>query len=162
MRVAPVISLDPQEQSTLESWARGRSTPARLVARANIVLLAAQGLQNKDIASQLGLARSVVHLWRSRFAKQRIAGIEKDAPRGGRPRTIPQAVVHEIVEKTTQETPTNATHWSTRTLAEQVGVSHATVHRIWQANQLKPHLVRTFKLSNDPHFAEKVVDIVGL
>src|ERR1700750_2970701 len=102
MRVAPMITLDPQEQSTLESWARGRSKPARLVSRAKIVLLAAQGLQNKDIASRLGLARSVVHLWRSRFAKQRVAGIEKDAPRGGRPRTIPQAVVRDIVEKTTQ------------------------------------------------------------
>ena len=162
MRVAPKITLDSQEQSTLECWSRGRSTPSRLVARANIVLLAAQGLQNKAIASQLGLARSVVHLWRSRFAQQRIAGIEKDAPRGGRPHSIAPKIVRQIIDKTTQETPTNATHWSTRSLAEHVGVSHATVHRIWQANQLKPHLVRTFKLSNDPHFADKVVDIVGL
>src|SRR5215468_9351718 len=123
MRIAPVITLDSQEQSTLERWARGRSTPTRLVVRANIVLLAAQGLQNKDIASQLGLARSVVHLWRKRFAQQRLAGIEKDAPRGGRPRSVSAAVVRQIVAKTTQETPDNATHWSTRTLAEQVGVS---------------------------------------
>ena len=123
MRVAPAITLDSQEQTTLERWARGRSTPARLVSRAKIVLLAAQGLQNNAIASQLGLARSVVGLWRTRFAQKRFAGIEKDAPRGGRPRSIPEALVRQIVHKTTQETPANATHWSTRTLAEAVGVS---------------------------------------
>jgi len=160
--MAPVITLDPQERITLERWARGRSTPARLVSRANIVLLAAQGLQNKDIASQLGLARSVVCLWRTRFVQQRIPGIQKDAPRGGRPRTIAPELVRQIVEKTTQQRPANATHWSTRTLARELGVSRSTVHRVWQANQLKPHLVRTFKVSNDPHFVEKVVDIVGL
>lgn len=162
MRVAPVIALDSQEQLTLERWARGRSTPARLVVRAKIVLRAAQGLQNKEIASALGLARSVVGLWRKRFAQRRIAGIEKDAPGRGRPPQIPPSVVRQIVEKTTQETPTNATHWSTRTLAKEMGVSRSTVQRIWRANQLKPHLVRTFKVSNDPKFVEKVVDIVGL
>lgn len=162
MRVAPQITLDDKERKTLQRWSRGRSTAARLVLRAKIVLLAAKGKQNKDIASELGADRSIVGRWRSRFAQHGLTGIEKDAPRGGRKPTKRNQVARRIVEKTTQETPANATHWSTRSLAKKLGVSQSMVHRVWKANGLKPHLVRTFKVSNDPHFVEKLIDIVGL
>ncbi len=162
MRVAPQITLDDKERKILQRWSRGRSTAARLVLRAKIVLLASKGKQNKDIASELGADRSIVGRWRSRFAQHGLTGIEKDAPRGGRKPTKRNQVARRIVEKTTQETPANATHWSTRSLAKKLGVSQSMVHRVWKANGLKPHLVRTFKVSNDPHFVEKLIDIVGL
>lgn len=162
MKVAPAISLTDQDRETLLRWSRGRSTQARLVLRARIVLLAAEGMMNQDIARQLQTMKKTVSLWRRRFAERGLAGIQRDAPRPGRKATIPQSIVRKIIDKTTQEKPADATHWSTRTMAKAAGVSRATVHRIWIANGLKPHLVRTFKVSNDPHFAEKVVDVVGL
>jgi transposase len=162
MRRATAIILNDGERQSLQRWARGRSTPARLVLRARIVLRAAEGLENLSIADELGTGRLTVARWRNRFATERLAGIEKDAPRGGRTPTIRSGVAPRIVETTTQTTPDGATHWSTRTLAEALGVSRSMVHRVWQANGLKPHLVRTFKVSNDPHFVEKLVDVVGL
>jgi transposase len=162
MKTAAKIELTNKERRTLERWSRGRSTPARLVLRAKLVLCAADGMQNKDIAVDLNTSRKTVGLWRERFAVSRLAGIEKDAPRPGRTPTLGADAVREIVRKTTQEQPTAATHWSTRTLAAACGVSRATVHRVWQANGLKPHLVKTFKVSNDPQFAEKLIDVVGL
>src|SRR5437588_11977259 len=162
MRRATAITLADQERQTLQRWARGRSTPARLVLRAQIVLRAAEGLENLGIADELGTGRLTVARWRNRFATGRLAGIEKDAPRGGRTPTIRSGVAPRIVEATTQTTPEGASHWSTRTLAVASGVSRSMVHRVWQANGLKPHLVRTFKVSNDPHFVEKLVDVVGL
>ncbi len=162
MRVADAVSLTQEERVTLARWSRGRSTPARLVLRAKIVLAAAEGLENKAIAAQLGCTRRTVGTWRSRFAARGIEGIQKDAPRGGRKAVIRQQHEAEIIRKTTQETPTNATHWSLRGMAEAVGVSHSTVRRVWRDNGLKPHRVKTFKVSNDPNFAEKLVDVVGL
>lgn len=162
MRVAPQIALTDDERARLEAWARGRRTEVRLVLRAKIVLLAATGLQNKEVAAELGTTPATVCLWRARFAKRRIEGIEKDAPRGGRKSTVRVVVEAEVVRRTTQEKPSNATHWSTRTMAKAMKVSEATVRRIWKAHGLKPHLCRTFKLSNDPKFAEKVEDVVGL
>lgn len=162
MRVAVLISLTDQERSTLTKWSRGRSTPARLVLRARIVLAAAAGRENKDIAAELGCTRRTVGTWRNRFAELGIKGIEKDAPRGGRKAVVRDQKEAEIIEKTTQETPPNATHWSLRTMADAVGVSHSTVQRVWRDNRLKPHMTKTFKVSNDPHFAEKLVDVVGL
>lgn len=162
MKTAARIELTSEERRTLARWSRGRSTPARLVLRAQIVLRAADGTQNKDIAVELKTSRKTVGLWRERFARSRLAGIEKDAPRPGRTPTLGVDVARDIVRKTTQEKPAAATHWSTRMMASVSGVSHATVHRIWQANQLKPHLIETFKVSNDPQFAEKVIDVVGL
>jgi hypothetical protein len=103
-----------------------------------------------------------VGTWRTRFAAQRLAGIEQDAPRGGRTPAVRCAKEAEVIAKTTQETPPNATHWSTRTMAQAVGISKATVQRIWRDNNLKPHRTKTFKVSNDPLFAEKLVDVVGL
>lgn len=162
MRVAPTIALTDEERVTLTRWSRGRSTPARLILRAKIVLLAADGKRNDEIAEMLDTRRATIGLWRGRFAKERIRGIAKDAPRPGRKRSIPATVVAQIVQKTTQETPPQATHWSVRTMAAAVGVSRSTVQRVWKANQLQPHRFKTFKVSNDPNFAEKVIDIVGL
>lgn len=162
MKTAPAIILSAAERRTLLGWSRGRRTPARLVLRARIVLAAAEGTMNKDIATQLGTSKKTVSLWRGRFAESRVAGIETDAPRPGRQRSIPQATIETILRKTTQEKPIGATHWSTRTLAKVVGVSRATVNRVWQAHGLKPHLSKTFKVSNDPRFAEKLRDVVGL
>jgi transposase len=162
MRRAIAIQLSDSERETLEQWARGRSTPARLVLRAKIVLSAAAGVENQHIAEECDTDPHTVARWRKRFAKLRLEGLEKDAPRGGRPPKARQALVAEIVRKTTKEKPANATHWSTRTLAAELGTNRSMVHRVWQASRLKPHLVKTFKLSNDPNFAKKVVDVVGL
>src|SRR5215470_11983593 len=162
MRRACQITLTDEDRATLERWSRGRSTQARLVTRARIVLAAARGQENKDIATELGVSRGAVARWRDRFDAAGVAGIKKAAPRGGRPPKERQDLVRRIVEMTTQQKPANATHWSTRTLAEALGTNHALVSRVWRANGLKPHLCRTFKVSNDPHFAEKLLDVVGL
>jgi transposase len=162
MRRACVLTLTDEDKATLERWSRSRSTEARLVERAQIILLAAGGRENKDIAVELGITRATVSRWRNRFAERGIPGIEKDAPRGGRPPKTRDQLVRKIIEMTTQQKPTNATHWSTRTLAKALGTNASMVSRIWRANGLKPHLVRTFKVSNDPKFVEKLVDVVGL
>lgn len=162
MRVAPEIMVSDEDRPILERWSRGRSTPSRLVLRAQIVLAAAQGLDNQTIAEKLSTNRLLVGKWRTRFASQGIAGIEKDAPRGGRPAKAREGMAARIIEWTTQKKPRYATHWSCRTLAKELATSRAMVNRAWQANGLKPHLYRTFKLSNDRHFIEKLVDVVGL
>ena len=162
MRIARAIVLTANERVTLTKWSRGRSTPARLVQRAKIILATADGKRNDEIASELGCTRRTVGTWRNRFAEQRLAGIEKDAPRGGRTASVRAAKEGAIIAKTTQETPEGATHWSVRTMAAAVNVSHSTVQRVWRDNGLKPHLAKTFKVSNDPRFAEKLVDVVGL
>ena len=155
--------LSDAERTVLRQWSRGRRTPTRLVRRARIVLRAADGWLNTAIAADLGIREKTVGLWRRRFAEQRTAGIEKDAPGRGRPATVQRSAVEaEVIRKTTRERPTSATHWSTRTLAAELGISPASVRRIWKRHGLKPHLVRTFKVSSDPHFAEKLEDIVGL
>ena len=162
-RVAASIMLSDAERTVLRQWSRGRRTPTRLVRRARIVLRATDGWLNTAIAADLGIREKTVGLWRRRFAEQRTAGIEKDAPGRGRPATVQRSAVEaEVIRKTTRERPTSATHWSTRTLAAELGISPASVRRIWKRHGLKPHLVRTFKVSSDPHFAEKLEDIVGL
>jgi transposase len=162
MRVAKAITLTDEERATLTKWARGRSTPSRLVQRAQIVLAAADGRENREIAAELCCTRRTVGTWRNRFAQQRLAGIEHDAPRGGRTPTQRARFEAEIIRKTTQETPPNATQWSTRTLADALGCDDTLVQRVWRDNGLKPHLTKGFKVSNDPQFAEKLVEIVGL
>jgi len=162
MRRACYIMLTDEERTTLERWARGRSIPARQVQRSRIVLAAAEGRENIDIASAVGTDRLTVARWRKRFAQERLAGIEKDAPRPGRPASRRERVARTIIERTTQTRPRNATHWSVRTLAKELKVSRCMVQRVWKASGLKPHLSRTFKLSNDPHFVEKLQDVVGL
>jgi transposase len=162
MRIAPAIILTAKERTTLRRLANGRRTQVRVVKRAQIVLAAARGLENREIAEELSMTRETVGRWRSRFAEKRLDGIMKDLPRGGRKPTKRSNVESRIIRKTTQEKPKNATHWSTRTLAEVLGVSQSMVQRVWKANGLKPHLVKTFKVSNDPHFEEKLRDVVGL
>lgn len=162
MRVAPAVELTQDQERTLQQWARGRSLAARQVERARVVLLAAAGKQDLEIATELGISNQKAARWRKRFLKLGLAGLEKDAPRPGRTPTITPAKVQEVVRKTTQEKPSNATHWSTRTMAEAVGLSEKSVRRIWHKHGLKPHLSRTFKVSNDPEFAEKLEAIVGL
>ena len=162
MRVAPAVVLSPEERRELLSWSRGRSTPHRLVLRSKIVLLAADGLQNLQIAAALGTEADTVSLWRRRFRDHRLAGIKRDAPRPGRRPEIPQSVVDRILQKTLHERPRGATHWSTRTMAKAIGVSNATVHRVWRLYRLQPHRVRRFKVSRDLAFVEKVRDVVGL
>ena len=162
MRRAPKIELTDSERKTLERWARGQRVSLRLVERARMIILAAKGKTNKEIASELKLGEHKVGRWRLRFAERRCAGIEKDAPRSGRKPVLRDQVASRIVETTTQERPAAATHWSTRTLAKHLGVKRDMVRRVWQAAGLKPHRVRTFKLSNDPRFVEKVRDVVGL
>jgi transposase len=162
MRIAPAIVLSEEQREQLQTCARSRSLPRRLVERAQMILLACEGRQNKEIALSLRRGRQVVARWRQRFIQSGLAGIERDAPRPGRKPKLSVAQVQEIVAKTTRETPPHATHWSTRSMARATGVSEATVRRIWRAHGLKPHRVRSFKLSNDPQFAEKLEDIVGL
>lgn len=161
MRVAPAVILTREELDELETYARGRKTPARLVFRAKVILLAAAGKQNLQIAEELRTTPRAVGRWRSRFITQRISGIVTDAPRPGRPSKI-ASKRQAIIDKTLHEKPKNATHWSTRTMAAATGVSESSIRRIWRNHGLKPHLVHAFKLSNDPHFVEKLEDIVGL
>jgi len=161
MRTAVEITLTRKERRTLESWARSRTLPKRQSERARIVLMAAKGETNADIAAELVVKPHTVGRWRARFAEHRLRGIERDLPRGGRPRER-EAIESEIIRMTTQEKPANATHWSTRSLAKALNVNQSLVHRVWKANGLRPHMVRTFKLSNDPRFEEKLIDVVGL
>ena len=136
--------------------------PKRLVERAKIVLMAADGKQNQMIAAALGLSRPTVQLWRDRFAAHGIAGIEKDAPRPGRKPKLFAAKVRRVLQATLETTPPGATHWSVRSMAQAQGISRMAMQRLWAAHELKPHLVRTFTLSNDPRVVEKLVDVVGL
>ncbi len=162
MRRAREITLHDADRTILERWSRGRSAPARLVTRARIVLAAAEGKENKDIAAELKITRGAVARWRDRFAELGVAALEKDAPRGGRPPKARDDLVRRIIKMTTQQKPANATHWSTRTLAKALGTNRSLINRVWRANGLKPHLCRTFKVSNDPRFVEKLIDVVGL
>jgi len=132
------------------------------VERSRIVLLAAAGTRDSDIAAALNITPHKAARWRSRFLQLDLLGLEKDAARPGRPVRIGTKKTQAVVTKTTQELPPNATHWSTRTMAAATGLSEASVRRIWRAHGLKPHLVEGFKLSNDPRFTEKLEDIVGL
>ena len=159
MRVASKIILTDDERAELAKRVRSSLSSVRLAQRARIVLLAADGLQNKDIAQQLDVGRVQVSRWRERYAQSRLSGIERDLPRGAPPARVDVA---RLVELTTQTKPKAATHWSTRTMAAELGVSAASVSRHWRANGLKPHVVRGFKVSRDPQFVEKLEDIVGL
>ena len=159
MRVAPAIVLSADERAQSTKLVRSKRTSVRLAQRARIVLRAADGVQNKDIAAQLGMGRVQVARWRARYAQSRLAGIERDLPRGAPPLKVD---VVRLVELTTQSRPKAGTHWSTRKIAAELGVSPASVSRHWRANGLKPHRVRGFKISRDPKFVEKLEDIVGL
>ena len=160
IRCAPKVWLSQEVRDDLERFARSRTLPARCVERARIILRAAVGQENQPIAGELGLCRQTVGRWRERFAAAQIDGLE-DRPHSGRPARILTPTIDDV-RLTTQEKPAAETHWSTRTLATAVGVSAATVGRIWRAHGLKPHRVKRFKLSNDPRFGEKLEDLVDL
>ena len=161
-RKAVPIILSLEERATIDMWARGKRFPLRLIQRAQIILMAAAGMLSQDIAGKLGTTRPTVQLWRERFLALRLTGLEKDAPRPGRIPKIPAHKIATIVEATLHTTPSNATHWSTRSMAKAQGLSESTIRRIWKLHNLKPHLVKTFKLSRDKQFVEKLHDIVGL
>jgi transposase len=155
------VELTDDERARLEVWTRRRTSAQALALRSRIVLLAAEGLNNTEIAGRLGVHRNVAGKWRSRFVEHRLAGLT-DAPRPGRPRTVSDAQVEEVIVKTLETTPRDATHWSTRSMAKEVGLTQSAVQRIWKAFGLQPHRQQTWKLSKDPQFIDKVRDVVGL
>ncbi|MBL7494698.1 IS630 family transposase, partial [Frankia sp. CNm7] len=156
------IELSVEEREVLEGWVRRRKTSQALAQRSRIVLACAGGATNAQVAAELGVSRNTVATWRNRFAVDRLEGLS-DEPRPGRPRTVSDVKVHEVITKTLEETPPNGdTQWSTRSMARTSGLSQSTVSRMWRAFGLKPHLVETWKLSTDPQFVEKVRDIVGV
>ncbi len=161
-RAAEPILLSSAERATIITWAQARSFPMRLVQRARIIQMAAEGMLSQSIAQKLSVSRPTVQLWRQRFLALRCAGLEKDAPRPGRIPRISERKVRAVVEATLHTTPPAATHWSTRSMAKAQGLSEATIRRIWRQHNLKPHLVRTFKISRDKRFVEKLCDVVGL
>ena len=162
MRKATPIVLDPTQRTQLQRLARGRRVAVRLAERAQIVLHAADGMTNQQISQAMNISRFKAGRWRDRYAKQGLAGIEKDAPRPGRKRRIDDQQRAAVVRKTLRDKPQGQTHWSRSTMAAATGLSDSTIGRIWREHGLKPHLVETFKLSNDPRFVEKLEDIVGL
>ena len=163
MRVAKSVVLNADDDRRLRILSKRKRVEARIQLRARIVLLAADAMSDKDIAEELGTDRRVVARWRARFLSAGIDGLMQDATRPGRPRTARAAVnAQEIVRLTLQETPKGATHWSTRTLAAHLGTNATAIARVLRAHGLKPHRVKSFNLSNDPNFIEKLEDIVGL
>lgn len=162
MRVATEITLSFRERNRLERLRKSRSESVRVRERAAIILLAAEGLENKEIASKLSQDKMKVGRWRKRYATQGLAGILKDKSRPGRIAAVAASTRSRIVKMTLEETPPGATQWSRTSMAKAAGVSPSSVGRIWKAHGLKPHRVGTFKLSNDKRFQEKLEDIVGL
>src|ERR687898_2522491 len=159
--VAVEIELSDEECAQLEAWTRRRSSAQALAQRARVVLLAAGGLKNTEIADRLGISRNTAATWRSRFVEHRLDGLT-DKPRPGRPRTITDEQVDAVITKTLESAPRDATHWSTRSMAREVGLTQSAVQRIWKAFGLQPHRQEAWKLSKDPLFIDKVRDVVGL
>jgi transposase len=156
------IWLSPMDRAALENWVADRNTPQKVVWRAQIVLLAADGAGTMAIVRAVGKAKRAVRRWQERYLEQGIGGLRRDATRPSRKPPLAPAVIERVLHMTVDEKPLAATHWSVRTLAKAVGISHTSVQRIWKAHGLKPHLVKTYKLSNDKHFVDKVKDVVGL
>ena len=159
MKTAKAIAVSEEQQAMLKRMLRSQTIDVRAARRARIVLLAGEGMGDREIARQLGIGRIQAARWRARFAEGGVDAIRADLPRSGRKPRIDAA---DIVRVTTQTKPAGATHWSTRKLAAKLGVSDTTVLKVWRANGLKPHLVESFKVSRDPKFIEKLEDIVGL
>ncbi len=155
------LTLSDEERATLQRWARRAKSAQALALRCRIVLACAEGVSNAEVAEALGVSRPTVGKWRSRFVEHRLEGLV-DEPRSGRPPSVMLDQVEDVVVATLEETPKNATHWSRALMAKKSGLSKSTIGRIWRDFGLKPHLSDTFKLSADPLFVEKVVDVVGL
>lgn len=161
-RPMPPLVLSDEERETLQRWARRPTSAQSLALRSKIVLGCAEpGVTNNAVAAALGVNPVTVGKWRARFIAKRLDGLV-DEPRPGSPRTVTDDKVEALIAKTLQETPTNATHWSTRSMATTTGMSQSAVSRIWRAFGLKPHMVDNFKLSTDPLFTDKVRDVIGL
>ena len=160
-RPTAVIEFSGEERETLERWARRPKSAQALAMRCRIVLAAAEGRYNRDIAVELGCHPATVGKWRGRFALGRLDGLADD-PRPGPPRKITDAMVEEVIVKTLEQAPPDATHWSTRSMAEAMGISQTSVSQIWRAFGIKPHVVEEFKVSPDPQFIDKTRDVVGL
>jgi transposase len=160
-RVCEPLLLTSDEKHKLESWARRPKTAQRLALRARIVLKCAAGMRNQDVARELQLDVHTVGKWRERFRRSRLEGLA-DEPRPGAPRSIDDAQIEAVITRTLETRPPQGTHWSTRTMAQQTGLSQTAISRIWRAFALQPHRKESFKLSSDPFFVEKVRDIVGL
>ena len=156
-----MLELADEEREQLQRWARRAKSAQSLALRSPIVLACADGADNKSVAAQLGCAQATVGKWRRRFVELRLEGLQ-DEPRPGRPPSVAIGQVEDVIVATLESTPRNATHWSRAKMAERTGLSKSTIGRIWKAFDLKPHRADTFKLSNDPLFVEKVVDVVGL
>src|SRR5438128_1738162 len=161
MPVRAEVVLDEEERETLERWARRPKSSQALAFRCRIVLAAAEGRSSSELAADLGCTGSTVGKWRGRFARRGLDGLH-DEPRPGKPRSITDEDLERVIVKTLEESPPNATHWSTRSMAKATGMSQTAISRIWRAFGLKPHRTEAFKLSPDPLFIEKVRDIVGL
>ena len=155
------IVLNESEREQLEAWTRRRKTAQALASRSRIILECATGVDSKAVAQRLSVSQQMVSKWRNRFALSRLDGL-LDAPRSGAPRTIDDVRVDAVIARTLETIPRNATHWSTRSMACEMGLSQTAVSRIWRAFGLQPHRQETFKLSTDPLFVDKVRDIVGL
>ncbi|WP_431784968.1 IS630 family transposase, partial [Streptomyces chumphonensis] len=156
------LELSERERRVLRGWLRKRTAGQALVLRARIVLACAEGRPNAQVAQELGVSRETVRKWRSRFVADRLEGLV-DAPRSGAPRQITDEQVESLVARTLgQAPPSGDSHWSTRSMAQAAGMSQSAVSRIWRAFGLKPHIVRTWKLSTDPQFVTKVRDVVGV
>jgi transposase len=160
-RLPAAIELSEEEEAELKSWRRRRNTATGLHFRAGIVLDCARGYSGEEVAERHQTSQQTVTKWRQRFARDRLAGLS-DAPRSGQPRRHDDDQVQRVLEATLNLRPQNATHWSVRRLSDELGIARDFVHRVWRAFGLKPHLSKSFKLSNDPHFVEKVRDVVGL
>jgi transposase len=162
MRTSKRLPVSDKDRATLERMVRNGNTPQKLAVRARITLLSADGTATSQMMRQLGTSNPTITRWRNRYETDGISGLLKDRSRPGRKKRIEETRVNEVVERTLREKPLHATHWSTRSMATAAGLSPASIQRIWKEHGLKPHLVRSFKLSHDPHFIEKLHDVVGL
>src|SRR5258705_3374384 len=160
--VATPLAMSEEQLRQLKAWVRAPATPQKIVLRSRICLLAREGRSNRQIARELNISRPTVILWREHFVQAGVAGIEHERPRKPSLRRLDAEQSRRIVETTLHSSPKDATHWSTRSLARHLGLSHMSVARVWEANGLQPHRIKTFKLSRDKHFVEKLTDVVGL
>ena len=160
---AQALEMSPDQRAELESMARSHTLAHRQVRQARALLLACDGVSNEEIARQSEASTTTIRRWRTRFTTDGVGGVGRIRPGRGRPPEIPDATINQIVDDTLHTLPEDgSTHWSTRTMADRFGVGKDTVARIWRARNIKPWLIETFKLSTDPHFEERLVDVVGL
>lgn len=158
---ARVLAINEQERNELSGWLRSRNLPQSKAQRARIILLLGDGMSPVAVSQQVGVSEPTVYKWRGRFTREGVDGLQ-DRPRPGQPTKLTEATVKEVLKLTVETIPREATHWSTRLMAKYAGVTQWQVRQIWAVADLKPHRLQTFKISNDPAFAEKVLDVVGL